>query len=40
MIFMKKIFDCKYVEIVLLFMKEEECWYLLIFGVYYFKKLF
>lgn len=35
---MQKIFDYGYVEIVLLILMDFECWYLLLFGVYYFKK--
>lgn len=36
---MGKIFDNNYVEVVLELFDGEECWYLLLFGVYYFKKL-
>lgn len=38
MTFMKKIFDCNHAEIAPQLMKEEECWYLPIFGVYHPKK--
>lgn len=34
---MGKIFDNNYVEVVLELFDGEECWYLLLFGVYYYK---
>lgn len=37
--FMEKVFFKGYVEIVLVFKNEEECWYFFIFGVYNFKKM-
>lgn len=35
---MEKIFSEGYVVFVLSLIKDQECWYLFLFGVYYFKK--